>query len=125
MKPKLGDLWPGEWDFPPYDGVGIELIGRPQDGAEEFLLTLGEHGCHPDMGREIFDALAVGLEPRHTVKNDLDFVALHAALARQGVTLNIIRPWPYPQGWEPRIFGPWPDAFYEAVRARRRNRRAS
>jgi len=124
MRPNFGILWEGDWPFPPGDGVGIELRGRPQNGAEEFILDLACHGCHPVLGREIFDALAQGLEPRHTLRANLDFVRMNTDVLKHGVTLRILRPWPYPQGWEPRDYGPWPEDTMRAVMERRNRRPA-
>lgn len=112
MTPDFGVLWDGPWPYDHQAGVGIEMKGRPH-GAERFILTLAEYGCHPAAGRRIFDTLATqGIDTR-TVTRAVNFIKLNNALIAQGVTLRIVAP---KAEWTPTIIdGAWPQETLTAI----------
>lgn len=108
MRPKFDSIYNGSWIFDFNDGVGLLLIGVPNDD-QKFINDLMDFSCHPKAGQRIIDRLKENGSDRLTVMSRLDFDAVYIVMKNNGVEMKIINP---QIGWESKYQdGDYPKAF--------------
>lgn len=111
-RPAFNSLWKGDWPYKDWEGVGLHLIGVPND-EYKFIACMMGYSCHPSAGKRIVDRLKQHGEDRLTVMSRLNFDEIAIRMKEFGITMTIIPPQP---GWEPRFpKEPWPSDYIKEL----------
>ena len=108
-RPRFDSLWYGPWPYDMFCGVGLMMVGLPND-EEIFLKYLSSNSCHPSAGRRILERIKQnGFDKLTVMATALDFNVIAETLSQMGVTMTIIPP---QDGWVSRYNdGPYPVGY--------------
>jgi hypothetical protein len=93
FRPRFNKYFSGEWNYDSGLGVGLKLIGYPND-LNKFIDLLHGESCNPVATRRILEELKENNVKYTTLMSHLNFDYIGDELKSLGVTMEVIPPAP-------------------------------